>query len=79
MEVPYVSQWRRDTVGDLTSAFNFAAGTDLSIPEFPNTDLLAWVAAYEQAHLPAPVMPDVQVMPVQEPGPARPRPSGLVA
>ena len=33
-EVPNLSQWRRATCGDLTSAFNFAA-TDMSIPHLP--------------------------------------------
>ena len=78
VEVPYLSQWRRDTVGDLTSAFNLAAPADLSIPELPNTTDLAWEAAWQQYHLPPPVMPAVQTMPVQEAGPPRPRPSGPV-
>ncbi len=78
VEVPYVSQWRRNTVGDLTSLLNFAATADLTVPELPNTSLLAWVAYWEQMHLPAPLMPQVQRMPTQEPGPPRPRPSGLL-
>jgi phospholipase C len=78
VEVPYVSQWRRRTVGDLTSTLNFAAGPDMTVPELPNTDLLAWVAYWEQSHLPAPLMPATQRMPTQEAGPRRPRPSGPV-
>jgi phospholipase C len=78
VEVPYVSQWRRNTVGDLTSMLNFAAPIDLSMPAMPNTELLAWVAAYEQVHFPPPQMPTHQRMPVQEAGPPRLRPSGLV-
>lgn len=35
-EVPNLSAWRRATVGDLTSAFNFAA-PDFSIPNLPPT------------------------------------------
>jgi phospholipase C len=77
VEVPYVSQWRRQTVGDLTGAFNFAATPDLSVPPLPDTAQLA-AAATAQASLPAPTMPADQSMPSQEPGPARPSPSGPV-
>src|SRR5437763_9365659 len=35
-EVPNISDWRRATVGDLTAAFNFAAG-DNSVPSLPAT------------------------------------------
>jgi phospholipase C len=78
VEVPYVSQWRRDTVGDLTSAFDFARPPQMGRPDFPNTALLSLAAAYEQIHLPAPRMPVVQSMPAQEPGPMRRQPSGIV-
>jgi phospholipase C len=78
VEVPYLSDWRRETVGDLTSAFNFAAPIDLSVPTFPNTGDLALGAAWQQEHLPAPLMPEIQSMPTQEPGPPRKRPSGPV-
>jgi phospholipase C len=78
VEVPYVSQWRRDTVGDLTSAFNFAGTNDLSLPELPNAEALAVEAIWQRDHLPAPTPPKVQSMPVQDPGPPRPRPSGPV-
>jgi phospholipase C len=78
VEVPYVSQWRRDTVGDLTSLLNFAAPIDLTLPKLPNTTNLAISAFFEQYLYPAPVMPEHQSMPSQEPGPRRPRPSGIV-
>jgi phospholipase C len=32
VEVPNLTAWRRETVGDMTSAFNFAAGKDASTP-----------------------------------------------
>jgi phospholipase C len=35
VEVPYNSEWRRNTVGDLTGAFDFAAGLDMSDPQLP--------------------------------------------
>jgi phospholipase C len=34
VEVPNLSAWRRETCGDLTSAFNFAK-VDASIPDMP--------------------------------------------
>ncbi|HEY1831996.1 MAG TPA: alkaline phosphatase family protein [Acidimicrobiales bacterium] len=78
VEVPYISDWRRNTVGDLTGAFNFAGGLNTSIPQLPNTWDLAIEALWQEAHLPQPVMPRVQSMPVQEPGPPRRAPSGIV-
>jgi phospholipase C len=78
VEVPYVSQWRRETVGDLAGAFNFAAVPDLTVPPMTNTSLLSLAATWEADHLPAPLMPKIQTMPGQEAGPPRPRPSGPV-
>lgn len=37
-EVPNLSAWRRDAVGDLTSAFNFAA-PDASVPALPKPNM----------------------------------------
>ena len=79
VEVPYVSAWRRQTVGDLTSLLDMAATPDPSVPSLPNAVDLAVEAYWQQLHLPAPRMPEVQRMPSQEPGPPRARPSGLVA
>jgi phospholipase C len=76
IEVPNLSEWRRATVGDLTSAFNFAGGVDLSLPPLPDGDALAAAADAQQA-LPAAAMPAAQSMPAQEPD-RRPRPSGIV-
>jgi len=78
VEVPNLSAWRRETVGDLTSAFNFAAGADLSLPKLPNTEDLVR-SANEQARLkPATPPATPAALPTQEPGPSRPRPSGIV-
>ena len=85
-EVPNLTKWRRDAVGDLTSAFNFAR-VDTSVPEMPKpatTDprVLASNCTSEPvtliptfgAQLPGyPVPPNS--MPVQEAGDAK-RPSG---
>jgi len=75
-EVPNLSAWRRATVGDMTSAFNFTK-PDYSIPNLPSTaaeiptDLtectldLAGFAGY--------TLPATQTMPTQESGtPVRP-------
>jgi phospholipase C len=78
VEVPYLSDWRRTTVGDLTEAFNFGAGANAAIPALPDTSELVEQYDTVQANLPAPTMPAQQSMPVQESGPPRPQPSGIV-
>ncbi len=52
VEVPNLSSWRRETVGDLTSAFNFAK-PNKSNPKLPNVRLTkneAKVGACEAAN-----------------------------
>lgn len=85
-EVPNLSKWRRDTVGDLTSAFNFAR-PDASVPTLPQpsnadqrvvgsncTSEPATLIPTLGAQLPGyPVPPNS--MPTQEAG-TRKRPSG---
>jgi phospholipase C len=85
--VPNISAWRNSTVGDMTSAFNFAVPPDLSRPNlehpalaalpkltqcFPNLVLGTVAGAAVPYRVPYP-----QTMPTQESGPARPKPSGL--
>jgi phospholipase C len=77
-EVPNLSAWRRGTVGDLTSAFNFKS-PDQSIPNLPSTiqgdpqaisecvNNLAGFVPY--------TVPATQALPTQESGSAS-RPSG---
>jgi phospholipase C len=70
---------RRAVVGDLTSAFNFAAPV-LTVPPLPSTlaptlATLAECAVTLAGSTPYPV-PNPQSLPSQEPGTAR-RPSGL--
>jgi phospholipase C len=75
-EVPNLSAWRRATVGDMTSAFNFTK-PDYSIPNLPSTaseiptdltECLANLAGFSGFTLPTP-----QSMPTQEAGsPIRP-------
>jgi phospholipase C len=83
--VPNLSQWRAQTTGDMTSAFNFAATPDPSRPDWGNPVLKALSglplclpnAALGTLNLglPPPV-PYPQTMPVQESTPARRSPSG---
>ncbi len=77
-EVPNLSAWRRATVGDLTSAFNFAK-PDQSIPALPSTlpaipQILTECAASLAGTTPYQV-PNPQSSPTQEAGTAT-RPSG---
>jgi phospholipase C len=77
-EVPNLSAWRRAAVGDLTSAFNFAA-PDHSIPNLPSTvqglpQIIQQCVANLAGTTSYPV-PNPQSLPTQEPGTAR-RPSG---
>ena len=78
-EVPNLSAWRRATVGDMTSAFNFSK-PDRSIPALPSpvAAIPATIAQCENnlaGFSPYP-LPSPQVMPMQESGSAV-RPSGL--
>jgi phospholipase C len=77
-EVPNLTAWRRATVGDLTTAFNFAK-PDQSIPNLPAT-VLPISEAIQQcagnlAGFTPYTAPTPQTMPTQETGTAR-RPSG---
>jgi phospholipase C len=85
-EVPNVSAWRRDAVGDLTGAFNFAK-PDASVPDLPKpSDTDQRVVASNCTSQPATLIPSFgsqlpgypvppNSMPKQEPGAPR-RPSG---
>lgn len=77
-EVPNVSAWRRATVGDLASAFNFN-GPDYSIPSLPSTVPADTQAIQECANNLAGftpfTTPSTQQLPSQESG-SPTRPSG---
>ena len=78
-EVPNLSAWRRSVVGDLTSAFNFAAPNE-TIPDLPSTlpptpETLAECTVTLAGTTPYQV-PNPQSFPRQEQGKAV-RPSGL--
>ncbi len=78
-EVPNLSAWRRATVGDMTSAFNFKA-PDQSIPNLPSTvsALTQTISACATALADsvAPTVPASQSLPAQETG-SPTRPSGV--
>jgi phospholipase C len=77
-EVPNLSAWRRATVGDMTSAFNFSK-TDTSIPSLPSpsapaSSLLQQCETNLAGFVPY-QLPTTQAMPTQESGTAA-KPSG---
>ena len=68
VEEPNITDWRRQTFGDLTAAFRFDADKT-SFPRLPNAAELLSRARHEVAHLPMPVLPSTdQKLPVQEKG-----------
>ncbi len=74
VEVPNLSDWRRENTGDLTGAFNFAA------PPNPKNVVLPAVTltpSEEGCFVNGPVTVPPNSYPVQEPG-TRPQPSGIV-
>ncbi len=72
-EVPNLSAWRRKTVGDLTTTFNFMQ-PDPSIPTLPSTSLDDPLVTHECA-TPITSYPKARRVPAQEHGRAR-KPSG---
>jgi phospholipase C len=69
---PNITDWRRETVGDLTSVFRFDEG-HTQPPTLPDTNGAYNLAQYEVAKLPKPTVPtSQQELPHQEPG-HRPR------
>jgi phospholipase C len=64
---PNISQWRRDTFGDMTSAFRF--GEPARSPVLPGTASAQQLAAYAAENLQLPPIPGAdQQVPVQEKG-----------
>ena len=65
---PNISEWRRQTFGDLTSAFRFGEAK-ASPPQLPDTVNTLSLARYEAAYQPAPTLPgSEQQAPRQEMG-----------
>jgi phospholipase C len=68
---PNISDWRRSTFGDLTSAFRIRQA-NIKVPSLPDVRGPLIQARYETAHLPKPALPDAdQSPPKQEPGPRK--------
>jgi len=66
-----ISDWRRKTFGDLTSAFRFGKGK-AAPPALPDTNDLLSRAYYGATHFPKPAMPSSgQSLPTQEKGSRR--------
>ena len=62
-----ISQWRRETVGDLTSAFRF--DQPANPPSLPDTNGQFNLSQFEISSFPLPTPPTTdQQMPRQEPG-----------
>jgi phospholipase C len=74
---PNITDWRRRTFGDLTSAFRFGQPAARP-PVLPDTSGLLHHARYAAANLPAPPIPERdQTAPLQEKGTRkRTRPDG---
>jgi phospholipase C len=64
---PNISPWRRSVCGDLTSAFDFAASGDASLPHLPDTSELAG-RVENLGRTSTPPTPDEAMLPVQETG-----------
>jgi phospholipase C len=63
-----ISQWRRETVSDLTSAFRFD-DADFNPPRLPDTQGQYNLSQFETSQFPLPAPPTTnQHMPQQEPG-----------
>jgi phospholipase C len=71
--IPNITPWRRQTFGDLTSAFGFPQFPS-AVQQLPGTKSTLALAVYNVNNLPAPVFPGAnQTPPAQQIGP-RPRP-----
>ena len=64
---PHISDWRRRTVGDLTSALRLGR-PNTAFPQLPDPGPLYERELEEVATLPSPTVPRVQTMPHQERG-----------
>jgi phospholipase C len=78
VQEPNITDWRRQTFGDLTSAFRFDA-PPAEPPKLPDTINTLSRARFESAYLPKPIIPGAeQSMPGQEAGERKRIPPGSV-
>ena len=76
VQEPNISDWRRQTFGDLTAAFRFDA-EKANPPQLPDTGTALNLATYEAYHLPKPTLPGAkQTPPKQEKGSRKRVPRG---
>ena len=68
VEVPNLSKWRRETCGDLTTAFGFGEPANTSVPTLPQTAEALRIAERQVGALPRPSVPAIQAMPKPEAG-----------
>jgi phospholipase C len=68
VEVPYLSRWRRDTCGDLTSTLDFTSAPRVDIPKLPDTRERLADVERTVLDLPPPSPPATQSMSRQEAG-----------
>jgi len=73
VEAPGISAWRRQTTGDLTTAFGFGESARYDVPALPDTAQALADAERRVMSLPKPVVPIAQSMPRQERGMRRRR------
>jgi phospholipase C len=60
---PNISEWRRSTFGDLTSAFRFDDQPAKTPPVLPDTAEQLTLAKHQARHLPKPVLPMAEQQP----------------
>jgi phospholipase C len=72
VEVANLSAWRRQTCGDFTRALGLGEPPRLDVPALPETAQALELIERNVVNLPAPIVPEQQSMPRQEPG-TRPR------
>jgi phospholipase C len=66
VEVPHLTAWRRQTCGDLTTAFGFGQPPDTSVPTMPDTLGELRLVEARLRSLPAPKAPWTPSMPTPE-------------
>jgi phospholipase C len=66
VEVANLTAWRRETCGDLTTAFGFGEPADTSVPSLPETANALQLVEQQITSLPAPGVPSIQAMPKPE-------------
>jgi phospholipase C len=69
VEIPYLSEWRRRTCGDLTATLGLGVAPRLDVPRMPDTAGALARIQRELMNLPPPELPRTQALPEQESAP----------